>query len=234
VASGRAGMEETGVASGALAGLTSRAGMEGSDGAGAGVIREVGGWSTAAGVVATEAGLRGGVEEDGAGVDEPAVAGGVPADLTSRAGTEGSGGLAAMREVGVWSDVAGAGVAEAGFAGAVADGGAGVGRGCSGGVARKVTASRCEAEGTRDSGRREAGRAGGVAEEERTTGTDGTGGLPDETTAAGFAGGAPGAGVFVSAGSGAICAVGTSDGTEAGWMVNGRGGIVGGFDAAGS
>jgi len=178
-------------------------------------MREVGGWSAAAGAAATEAGLRGGVEG-------PDVAGSALAGLTSRAGTEGSGGAGAMREVGGWSDAAGAAVAEAGFAG----GWAGVVRGCSGGVARNVTASRCEAEGTRDSVTRGARRAGDAVEAGGTPGTVGTGGVPDETTAAGFAGGAPGAGVFVSAGfstggragsegAGVICAVGTSDETDA-------------------
>jgi hypothetical protein len=147
--------------------------------------------------------------------------------------------------VGGWSAAADAAATEAGFKGGVADGGAGVVRGCSGGVARNVTASRCEAEGTRDSVTREARRAGDAVEAGGTPGTVGTGGVPDETTAAGFADGAPGVGVFVSAGfsigdragsGGAevICAVGISDEAKSRWVANGRGGIVGGFDAAGS
>jgi len=130
-----------------------------------------------------------------------------------------------MREVGGCSAGAGAAVVAAGFAGRVDDGIVRAG-GCSGGVARNVSASFWEEDGTRDSV---------------------TGGARDFLVSAGGSG-APGAGVFVSAGliddvrlggtRGEVTCGERTEGTEpaarVGSCVDARGGIVSGFDADGS
>ena len=162
-----------------------------------------------------------------AGLRGGVVVEGVVAGLASNAGTVGSGGGGLMREVGGCSAGAGAAVVAAGLAGGV-EGGVEVVRagGCSGGVDRSVSASFCEADGVRDSVT--GGARGFFSSGER--------------------GGAPGAGVFVSARfsiggrvggtSGEVTCGERTAGTEpvarVGSCVDARGGIVSGFDAEGS
>ena len=240
VAGALAGKEPLGAVDEVPVDFDSTAGTAGSGGSAA--MREADGWSVAAGEVVAEAGFNEGVAAAWAGAEAAGADGGTPAGLTSGAGTEGSGGGGSMREVGGWLVVADDVVAAAGFAGGVASGGAGFVRtgGCSGGVARNVTASRCEAEGVRD------WVTGGASRILAAAGATGPSGASEGfVTEAGLAGGALDAGVLVSAGfssgcrrgtagAGVICVVGTSVVTEVRWAISGRGGMTGGVEEAAS